>query len=189
MSNLIKIKRNLVAGAIPLAQDLEEAEPALNLIDEVLYIKGPNGIFTIGQFSRLKNVGVQNVSYSAAPFELVGLDTTGNVVTVRLPDNPPLGAIVAVKDTVGQLATNPARVYATTNPVGGSVGGLVLNQNNLYMEFYFFDTTVGWIVTNQVTTLLAGTLADEAAWSQFEIDTWSTSQAQLGTENLTWGNI
>lgn len=192
MANRIQPKRNAVQGALPIPNDLIVAELAINTTDKVLYSKDDAGvIFPIGKFSRLKYAGSKNTSYSAAPFELVGVSTSGGVVTVRLPAAPPDGCIVGVYDVGGALATNAARVFSTAYDVAGNGGGLVLDVNGVYIEFVFIDAVVGWRVRSWVIpTILPGTgLVDEGSWTQFETDTWATSAAILGTEPLSWGNV
>jgi hypothetical protein len=164
----------------------------MNLTDKVIYSKDNLGaVFAIGRFSRLLYAGSKNQSYSAAPFELVGVNTVGGVVTVRLPLNPPLGCVVGVFDQGLALDTNPARVFGTDLSVNGNEGGLVLNQNRVYIEFVYIDPTAGWIVRSWVlqSAVPALGLVDEAAWTPLETSTWSSSAAVLGTEVLAWGNI
>ena len=73
------------------------------------------------------------------------LDTTSNAITVTLPSEPTVGAIVTVIDAVGNAAVN----NITINPNGGNIesgaSNVTLGTNRVVKKYVYYNATQGWV--------------------------------------------
>ena len=133
MANIFTVKESSIAGKVPTATDLEQAELAVNLADKKIYSKDGGG--NIIELCAAVEGKEQTVTPAAGVVTIdtslgrnVLLNVTGPVTAVNIvdPGNPPTGAIEMKLTTDGSAIawtgiTDWVGAHPTVYPKGGHI--------------------------------------------------------------------
>ena len=127
MANIVKLKRSSVVGKVPDAGNIEVGEPAVNLVDKILYTKDTGGnIIVIGSGTTSNVIEGSNLYFTNA--RAIGAFSEGSGIVI---------------DSNGLISAN-ITLTSSVASVNGQTGTVVLSTANIAENgnLYFTNSRV-----------------------------------------------
>jgi hypothetical protein len=96
---------------------------------------------------------IKTANFTAANGEGYFCNTTGGAFTATLPSSPSAGSIVSFKDYAQTFASNSLTVGRNSSNIEGVANDLTLNGNAEAITLVYVDSTKGWVLVNESTTI------------------------------------
>ena len=125
-------------GSAPNSKDGDTARTAFRKVNE--------------NFEVLFSVFANQLSPVEADFNAVAsgiylVNTSGGVVTCKLPATPAIGTIIRFIDAYGKFGTNAFQIDPNGNRIQGNTTSLIqYTDNYTFVDFFYGSPITGWIV-------------------------------------------